>query len=115
MTRALVISALFRLTALLTSSSLDHLDDERAPGRVVERDGAAADERDEVDGEHRRVAAERERGERERLRHRDDLHDDEQLALVGAVGDEAGPRAEHEHRRELAGGEHADREAALVA
>ena len=51
-----------------------------------------------VDRAHRRVAAERERGQRERLRHGDELHDDQQLALVGPVGDEAGPGAEHEHR-----------------
>ena len=39
---------------------------------------------------------------------------DQQLALVAAVGDEPGPGAEHEHRQELAGGEHADGDAVVV-
>ena len=47
------------------------------------------------------MTAERQRGEGERLRHRDRLHDQEQLALVGAVGDQAGPRTEQQDRAEL--------------
>ena len=100
-TRDDVISALFRLTALCMSSSRHHLDDERAAGRVVERDRHAADERDREDLPDLRVPAERERRQRERLHHRDRLHDQQQLALVGAVGDEPGPRAEDQHRAEL--------------
>ena len=53
-------------------------------------------------------------GERERLHHRERLHDPEQeLPLVGAVGDHAGPRAEHEHGEELARGHQADGDAVV--
>ena len=54
--------ALLRLTALGIVVLGHHLDDERAAGRVVEGDGDAADEGDGVDRDHRRIAAERERG-----------------------------------------------------
>ena len=53
------------------------------------------------------------RGEHERLRHREELHDDQQLPLVGAVGDQAGEGAEQQDRRELTGGEEPDRDAAV--
>jgi len=43
------------------------------------------------------VAAEGEGGEHEGLRHRQGLDDHQQLALVRAVGDEAGHRADDEH------------------
>ena len=96
------MSALFSVTAFCTSVVGDHLGDERPAGRVVEREHEAAGERDEVERGHRRVAHERQRGERERLEHLQGLRDDQQPALVGPVGDEAAPRAEQEHRPELA-------------
>ena len=47
------------------------------------------------------MAAEGEGGQDERLRHGDGLHDEEQPALVRAVGDQPRPGAEHQHRPEL--------------
>ena len=55
----------------------------------------------------------RERGEHERLRHREELHGDEQLPLVGTVGDQPGEGAEQQDRCELTGGEEPDRDAAV--
>ena len=49
-----------------------------------------------------------ERGEGERLEHRHRLDDEEELALVGPVGDQTGPRAEDEDRAELEKGEQAE-------
>jgi len=37
----------------------------------------------------------------EGLRHGDELHDQQQLALIGAVGDQAGPRADQQDWAEL--------------
>ena len=48
-----------------------------------------------------------------RLHHREGLDGDEELALVGPVGDEAGEGAEDEHRAELGGGQHAEGDAAV--
>ena len=103
------MTALFRLTAFWTSSSgtISTTNERRAglsKAMVKPPDGGEA-----VDRRDGRVAREHDSGERERLQHRERLHDDQQLALVGAVGDGAGPGAEQEHRAELAGGEQAER------
>ena len=63
--------------------------------------------------QHRRVAAEGEGGQHEGLGHGDGLHDEQQLALVGAVGDQAGPRPDEQHGAELGGGEDAEGDAAV--
>ena len=114
MIRALVISALLRLTALLTSSSrtISTTNARRAglSNAMVQPPTSATSVDERRPGASRRTRA---RPSATDCAIAIDLHDDEQLALVGAVGDEAGPGAEHQHRAELAGREHADGEAAV--
>ena len=90
-----------------------HLDDERPTRRVVERHCETTGERDRVDRGDRRGVHQGECGEHERLHHREELDDDEQPALVGAVGDEPCERAEQQDRAELERGEQPDRDAAV--
>ena len=104
-TRELVIERAVERDGVLDVDVGHHLGDERPAGRVVEREHEAARERDDVEGGERRVAHERQRGERERLEHLQGLGDDQQAALVGPVGDQAAPRAEQQDGPELARGE----------
>ena len=57
--------------------------------------------------------AEAEDGERERLQHRDALHEEQQPALVGSIGDETAPRTEEQHGSELRGGERPEGDPAI--
>ena len=51
------------------------------------------------------MVLEGEGGQGERLDHGEGLDRDEELALVGPVGDQAGEGAEEQHRAELGGGQ----------
>src|SRR5262249_30571279 len=80
---------------------------------IVEREHATARERDAVERDHGRVVHEGERAERERLRHFERLRDEQEVALVPAVGDEPRPRRQDEDRPELARRQQANGKAAL--
>ena len=89
----------------------DDLDHERLPGGVVDRQDEAA--KGDHDEHHPRLddAEGREQEEDRRRDRHPGLGDDQQLALVEAVGERAAERAEEEDARELQGGGEADGEA----
>ncbi len=89
----------------------DDLDHERLPGGIVDREHEAA-ESDHREHHPRLDGAEGGQGEEQ---HRGDRHsglgDDQELALVEAVGERAAEGTEEEDPRELQGGGEADGEA----
>ena len=112
--RARLKAAELRPTALVTSSLVDHLGDERLAGRGVEGRADAEDERQQVDVPDLDDAGHGDQAEHQRGAGHHRLGDLEQPALGEAVGDHAGVRREQQHGQELEAGGDAERRAAAA-
>jgi len=81
----------------------DYLGDEGLPHRHVHSGEAAQHETEREDLPERDESGHVEQAERQRARAQSDLDDQQDAALVVAVGEHAAPQRQHQHRRELQG------------
>ena len=111
--RAAWTMTLLRLTALTTRSAPTISIDEALAGRVVDRVDRAHREDREVDHPGRDDAGRGDGEEADRGDRHQRLGGDQQPPLREAVGEQAAPGAEEQHRQELQRGGQADGDAAV--